>query len=306
MATDKELRRYHSKRLDKRNLDELIGLAAGVVADGVVNQAEAEFIHKWLVANSDVVNNNPIIRPLLKRIKEMLSDNFLDDEEAEELLETLQAFAGTDFELGELTISATSFFNDPAPKIDFEDKIFCFTGTFASYNRDECTKIIENLGGVVAKNITQKTDYVVIAKYATETWKHTKFGNKIKKAIEYRDEKGLPIALISEDYWLAEIDMTDKPKSKPKEKKTKSESKKETPKSNTIDDYDDANKSSPDDEIETISTFALWRVIIKYVFLFSLAIGLLFAFFFDAGVGIFAFLFTFFIIPIFILLMRFS
>ena len=87
-ADRKVLNLYSRARLDDRAINELLGLAKGIAADGIVNQKEAEFLQKWLVANT-AVKDNPIIAALFKRINEMLEDNNLDDEEAQELLRHL-------------------------------------------------------------------------------------------------------------------------------------------------------------------------------------------------------------------------
>ncbi|MGS1017092.1 hypothetical protein [Allosphingosinicella humi] len=46
--------RVGGERISSRQIDELIGIARGVVADGTLNQAEVEFLQKWLAANAAV------------------------------------------------------------------------------------------------------------------------------------------------------------------------------------------------------------------------------------------------------------
>ena len=50
----------------------------------------------------------------------MLEDNNLDDEEAQELFDTLHKFGGGDFELGEIQKATRLHFDDPPPSIDFQ------------------------------------------------------------------------------------------------------------------------------------------------------------------------------------------
>lgn len=45
-------------------------------------------------------------------------------------------------------------------------------------------------------------DVLTIGAYATESWKHSSFGNKIMKAVEYRD-MGVPLSIVSEMHWKA-------------------------------------------------------------------------------------------------------
>ena len=197
-ADRKILNLYSRARLDDRAINELLGLAKGIAADDVVNQREAEFLQKWLAANT-AVKDNPVIATLFKRVNEMLEDDNLDDEEAHELLDTLHKFGGGDFELGEIQKATRLHFDDPPPSIDFQGRRFCFTGTFAYGSRSECGRIVESLGGT-AGSLTKATDYLVIGIYATDSWAHSSFGRKIEKAVEYR-EKGSGVAIVSEERW---------------------------------------------------------------------------------------------------------
>ena len=194
---------YRKPEIEHRAIDELIGLSRGLLADGMINQAEAEFLHKWLAANHHI-SDNPVIGHLLARIEEMLADNFLDDDEAEELFNTLERFTGNNFEFGEILKSTSLPVNDPLPPLEFEGKRFCFTGTFAYGKRKECEKAVIDLGAE-AGPLTKKTDYLVIGVYATDSWKHSSYGRKIEKAAADRDA-GHPIALIPENYWLQHIE----------------------------------------------------------------------------------------------------
>ena len=51
-------------RITSRQIDELVGLARGVAADGVINQAEVEFLQKWLAANRAISDQPPLHSPL--------------------------------------------------------------------------------------------------------------------------------------------------------------------------------------------------------------------------------------------------
>ncbi|MBE8220330.1 MAG: NAD-dependent DNA ligase [Alphaproteobacteria bacterium] len=199
MVDNKTLRRYSKGRLEQRQIDELIGLAAGISADNIVNQAEAEFLLKWLEGYSDIVNENPLTRPILVRLREMLADNILDDDEKEELLELLKKFSGNTFEEGEIAHATTLPLNNPPPNLNFEGTQFCFTGQFYFGARKNCEKRTIACGGI-SGTLTKATDYLVIGTYVTETWKHASYGRKIMKAVEMK-EKGHSIAIIDEVLW---------------------------------------------------------------------------------------------------------
>ena len=88
-------------RITTRQIDELVGLARGIAAGGTINQAEAEFLQKWLAANV-AISNQPLIRRLYQRVNTVLSDGVADPEECRDLLDTLNSFSSRDFELGEV------------------------------------------------------------------------------------------------------------------------------------------------------------------------------------------------------------
>lgn len=195
---------FNTKQIKDRQTDTLIGLSKGLAADGKVNQAEAEFLLSWLIQNSQV-SNSPIIENLLIKVSAMLDDDFLDADESAELLAILKMISGDASEIGELAKSASLPVCQPAPPVSFKDKTFMFTGTCAFGTRKQCKEATESLGGINSKgkDITKSLDYLVLGKYVTASWAHEAFGRKIEKAMEYR-EKGIPIAIITEEHWIAE------------------------------------------------------------------------------------------------------
>ena len=186
-------------RITSRQIDELVGLARGVAADGTLNQAEVEFLQKWLAANM-AISDQPMIRKLYARINYILADGVADADECRELLETLNSFSSRDFELGEVLKSTSLPLCDPAPSLEFDGWRYCFTGTFNFGGRRECEVAVTDRRGIVA-SLTKNTHVLVIGMYATESWKHSAFGTKIVKAVDMRED-GVPISIVSEEHWL--------------------------------------------------------------------------------------------------------
>ncbi|WP_246675572.1 hypothetical protein [Mesorhizobium sp. B2-6-4] len=98
LTDNKFYNRVGGERISSRQIDELIGLARGLAADGTINKAEIEFLQKWLAANGEI-SNQPIIRTLYRRVNDILSDGAVDADEHAELLDTLDSFSTRDFEL---------------------------------------------------------------------------------------------------------------------------------------------------------------------------------------------------------------
>jgi NAD-dependent DNA ligase len=202
MKDEELLNRFGHERLSSRQVDELTGLARGLCADGVLNQAEVEFLQAWLAANVGITGH-PLIGGLYRRVAEILSDGVVDEFERQELLQTLREFSGNDIEIGEALKSTTLPLCDPAPVLTFPGRTYCFTGTFGYGRRPKCEQAVAERGGVCG-SLTRKTDVLVIGVYATESWKHSAFGHKILKASEMR-EQGLPIAIVGEEHWVKHL-----------------------------------------------------------------------------------------------------
>ena len=115
MTDDTRLHRlYNRARLDDREVNEMIGLAHGITADGVVTQDEVNVLHKWLVAHTAGACN-PVVKILLDCIDALLADGVVEPEEAKDIFLVLQQFSAGDFELGE-TLKSTTPPLDKAPR----------------------------------------------------------------------------------------------------------------------------------------------------------------------------------------------
>lgn len=193
--------RFNKKNIQDRQIDTLIGLSKGLIADGNVNQSEAEYLLTWLIQNQH--SKNPIIENLLHKVVSMLEDGILDKDESEELKSILQAISGETTEIGEIAKTSSLPINIPLPKIKFEGSSFLFTGTCAFGSRKDCQVVIESLNGINAKSVTKALNYLILGTYVTDSWAHETFGRKIEKAIEYR-ESGIPLIIITEEHWANE------------------------------------------------------------------------------------------------------
>lgn len=198
-----ETTNFHGTKIDDKLMNELIGLSLGIIADGVVDQREAETLHKWLISNKSVVNN-PILNNILKKVEGYLEDGILDNQESLELFTLLQKFAGADFEIGELRKATRMPIDSPVPSIKFKGMKFCFTGKFSYGTRRDCEAATSEIGGECQSRITNDTDYLVIGIYISEAWIHTSSGRKIERAVKMKEE-GKKIKIIGEEDWVKYI-----------------------------------------------------------------------------------------------------
>ncbi|ETK22417.1 MULTISPECIES: BRCT domain-containing protein [Pseudomonas] len=191
---------FHQARIDRRSADALIGITAGLTADGKINQLEAEFLKSW-IENHLVHLEDPVVNILYQRLADMLSDGVLDEDESVELLEILHQFAGLPVGAPQRTANVSSLpLNDPIPELDWLDRVFLFTGVMAYGPRKDCESLVTERGGVIGNSVSKKVHFLVVGSIGNEQWLHSSYGTKIKKAVELRNS-GVPIAIISETHW---------------------------------------------------------------------------------------------------------
>lgn len=191
---------FHQARIERRSVDALIGIAAGLAADDTINQQEAEFLRTWIETHL-VHLDDPVVNILYRRLADMLSDGVLDAAESAELLEMLHQFTG-------LPVATTPTFsapaslplNNPVPELSWAERVFLFTGVMAYGPRKECESLIVERGGLIGGSVSKKIHYLVVGSIGNDQWLHSTYGTKIKRAVELRDS-GVPIAIISEEHW---------------------------------------------------------------------------------------------------------
>lgn len=191
---------FHQARIDRRSADALIGISAGLAADGTINQQEAEFLKNWIETHL-VHLSDPVVNILYRRLADMLGDGVLDADESVELLEMLHQFTGLPVGAEKTCTAATRLpLDNPAPELCLADRVFLFTGVMAYGPRKECESLIVQRGGLIGGSVSKKIHYLVVGSIGNDQWLHSTYGTKIKKAVELRDN-GVPIAIISEEHW---------------------------------------------------------------------------------------------------------
>lgn len=197
---DPRLWKIHEDRLIKRDIDQLTGICEFAIQDGHIDQAEAESILAWLNNHNLCLDTWPA-NVLYDRLRQILSDGVLDSDEQGDLLSLIAQISRPRSNEGILTPSALPL-DDPLPRVIFHQRNFCFTGVFDFGTRASCHAAILERGGFPVKGVTKKIHYLVIGNIGSEFWKHTSFGLKIAKAVNYR-ETGVPICILPESHWLS-------------------------------------------------------------------------------------------------------
>ena len=179
----------------------LYGLCLGIVADGKVDNREVLFLDTWLKENSDYLASFPL-NVVSDRLRDILSDGVITQDEKDDLYSMLgQLVGGTLEKSGAAGGNSTLLPFDQVACIDFEGKVFCFTGKFIRGQRSVCEDMVVSHGASVVKNVIKKLDYLVIGELASRDWVAASHGRKIEKALFYR-EQGSSILILSEQNWI--------------------------------------------------------------------------------------------------------
>ncbi len=190
----------------RKSCEALLGICAGILADGQVNEHEIRFLDLWLKDNPDISAVWPG-EIIVKRVHEVLADNIITLDEIEYIKKTLtELIGGSMQESGAVSGLSTQLpiNDDRANPIIFSDAGFCFTGNFIFGTRSACERAILQRGATASSNVTMNLKYLVIGTMVSRDWANTSHGRKIEKAVEFQ-KKGHSILIISEEHWVKSL-----------------------------------------------------------------------------------------------------
>ncbi len=191
-------------RMLSRSCETLLGICAGLMADRKLNADEVLFLDQWLMENDAIANVWPG-EVLAAKVRAVMADGEITTEELDHLSGVLSdLLGGTMRETGAAGGLSSKLPLDDVNEITISGSSFCFTGDFIFGTRDKCTRATEERGGEVLKNVRMDLDYLVIGTMVSSEWKHSSYGTKILKAVEYRD-RGQSIRIIGENAWTKHL-----------------------------------------------------------------------------------------------------
>lgn len=189
-----------SKDRIKRDVSEFVGICKGVIADGLVVAEEVEFIANWLHTHQEAMDQWPL-NVVVERLPEIMADGVVDPDEQLELIRLISGITGGNPAGDVASLSTELPFSSPLPDLTIDGCKFCVTGTFEFGTRKKVQDAIESKGGVVLPGVKADLDFLVIGTIGSRDWKHSTFGSKIEKAVEYQT-KGRQIHIIPESHWV--------------------------------------------------------------------------------------------------------
>ena len=204
MADSSERQGWTNARLLKRSCESLLGVCAGIMADGDLNDQEIKYLDTWLSDNQSLASTWPG-EIVYARINTILADNKITEDEREHLKQTLSDLIG--FTLQETGAAFGASINHPINEVDLiriRNNIFCFTGNFLYGTRNACERAITERGGNAIPRIKKDLNYLVIGTMVSNDWVHTSHGRKIENALEFKKDN-CPIYIVSEKQWVESL-----------------------------------------------------------------------------------------------------
>ena len=194
--------KYESDTLNP-SMDELLGLARGLMADQKLSDSEIMFLSEWLDKRSSVKSSFPG-SVIYERTKKVLEDGIITEEERNHLVGTLSLLtAGRLEELAD-EVEVNEFWFDQAESIDFHNTRFSLTGNFVYGPRKACKAAIEDRGGIVSPVKGHQPQFLVVGGLGVDEWRAGGLGEEINEALRLRG-KGVPLKIISEDQWVSQL-----------------------------------------------------------------------------------------------------
>lgn len=188
------------RRADNKAIELLLGMVTGIVADQQLHDMEIKFLSSWLAENEYAASVWPGC-VIAQRIRLVMEDGVITDEERSHLLETLQQVAVSNFaDTGSAASEVLQLPLQDDGHVDIRDRHICLTGEFIFGTRSTCEKISQAVGALPVSSVTKKVAYLVIGTNVSPHWAHTSYGRKIEQAIELQ-QNGHPIRIISERKW---------------------------------------------------------------------------------------------------------
>lgn len=186
----------------EQSIKRAVGVFSGLSADDKLSDNEVYFLRDFISAH-EVARDYWPLSQVARLVDDCLSDGVLTGSEKQAILIMLHesvggAFSGDGIASGKSTCLPV----EEVSRINFDGRVFCFTGAMMSGTRADCHKRVTDLGGVVSNSVIRKLDYLVIGPIASRDWFNTSYGRKIERAVRYRDDKGLGLKIISESNWL--------------------------------------------------------------------------------------------------------
>jgi hypothetical protein len=187
----------------RESLGELLGIARGLLADEKLSDDEIHFLSRWLEERYWIASEFPG-NVIHERIREVLEDGVITEEERSHLVDTLNLLIENRLEDLAEQVDLTELWFDEVGLIKFDKARFCLTGNFVYGPDSVCKTAIEQRGGEVTPRVSNEAQFLVVGALGLDEWRDGGLGAEIEAAMRLRAQ-GEPVKIIPEDCWVAQL-----------------------------------------------------------------------------------------------------
>jgi len=184
------------------DIQTLHGILGGIIADGIITEKELRGLSQWLSDHDHLKTCWPYDE-IGSIVTAVMSDKKIDDKEQKVLRQVFSEFVqiGDDRTITNPPLSEGQTISGlcaVCPEIKFTNSVFCFTGAFARYRREELKDLVIRFGGSFSNGLTKSVNYLVIGAEGNPCWTYACYGRKVEAAVALRKE-GQKLQLIHEN-----------------------------------------------------------------------------------------------------------
>lgn len=187
----------------RESLGELLGIARGLLADRELSDEEIHFLNEWLQERYWIASSFPG-NVIHERIREVLEDGVVTEEERSHLVDTLTMLVEDRLEDLAEQVDLTELWFDEVGLIQFDKTRFCLTGNFVYGPLTLCKTAIEQRGGVVIPSVNDQAQFLIVGALGVDEWREGGLGAEIEAAMRLRATSG-SVKIIPEDCWVAQM-----------------------------------------------------------------------------------------------------
>jgi NAD-dependent DNA ligase len=189
----------------------LQGILHGVMADGNVTVEEAARLSEWLETNAHLKGCYPYDE-LDSLLGSVLSDKRISKEESDLLKDFFADFINYSLskriqqarDAARMSVKARlPGICAMCPTIEFEERVFCFTGASSRAVRRELTELVLERGGTVRDGISNELNYLIVGSAGNPCWAFSCYGRKIEEVMMLRRDGHKALIVHENDFWDA-------------------------------------------------------------------------------------------------------
>ncbi|MCE8513587.1 hypothetical protein KBY22_12835 [Ruegeria pomeroyi] len=172
-----------------------LGFCRGVACDGKITLREANEILNFIDRKPEL-RQTIGVRQIEVCCRDAVADDILTELESEEICNAIGWLVGDCY--GDTGIAQTvgvanfSEFRVQEISEEFTEKIVVLTGNFKVSPRRHFEEMLMELGAIVSRSVTKKTDYLIVGGEASRDWIELNRGTKILTAQKMRLNSELP------------------------------------------------------------------------------------------------------------------